>query len=301
MPSKPRTWQQLGVQLSYEGAPSTIASNVIKDVAMVIANPRARYVWRGHGDINHRLHHSLHRRLDLANESIDDACLASEERRLIERARMSGYGRARDRTLTDVELAALLQHEGAATRFLDVTPDPFIALFFACEHAVSRPGSAALVAVLVPRTWPIRPTLAPATASDCLGQLDAQRIGEGGKASPAYLVETAFLNERMKAQRGQFVVGRSPADATLASWSSLELQLLERDQEKLRIQKLLNPVAGKPPEPGDRPPLIVFRLSSKVRISLRKQLAERFGYTTETIYPDHNGVALAFNQYAPLA
>jgi len=301
MPSKPRTWQQLGVQLSYEGAPSTIASNVIKDVAMVIANPRARYVWRGHGDINHRLHHSLHRRLDLANESIDDACLASEERRLIERARMSGYGRARDRTLTDVELAALLQHEGAATRFLDVTPDPFIALFFACEHAVSRPGSAALVAVLVPRTWPIRPTLAPATASDCLGQLDAQRIGEGGKASPAYLVETAFLNERMKAQRGQFVVGRSPADATLASWSSLELQLLERDQEKLRIQKLLNPVAGKPPEPGDRPPLIVFRLSSKVRISLRKQLAERFGYTTETIYPDLNGFALAFNQYAPLA
>jgi FRG domain len=294
-------WKKLGVQLTYSGAPSTIASRVIKDVAMVVANPRARYVWRGHGDVGHRLRHSLHRRLERGHQTVSDGSLAAQEHELIERARMTGYDRANNRALTDVELVALLQHEGAATRFLDVTPDPFIALFFACEHAVSRPGSAALVALRIPRNWPIRPSLAVVADASCIDQLDLQRSGEGGTASSTYLVETAFLNERMKAQRGQFVVGRTPSDPTVCAWSSLELELLKPNEEEARIQLLLNPTVGKPPEPDERPPLIVFRISSAARVSMRKQLAERFGYTTETIYPDLNGFALAFNQFATVA
>ena len=46
---------------------------------------------------------------------------------------------------------------------------------------------------------------------------------------------------------------------------------------------------------------MVFRIPPKVRTALREQLADRFGYTTETIYPDLTGFALAFSQFAPLA
>lgn len=119
---------------------------------------------------------------------------------------------------------------------------------------------------------------------------------------PAYLIEIAYLNERMKAQRGQFVAGRLPTNADVSRWSSLDVKLLDsKAEEEARIRRLLEPTPGRPPAKGDRPPIIIFRIPPKVRAALRMQLAERFAYTTETIYPDLNGFALAFSQYAPLA
>lgn len=269
---------------------------------MVVANPHARYVWRGHGSIEYTLHHSLHRRLARTDLAESDSRLAAEERRLIDRARSAGYDQFANRPLTDVELVALLQHEGAASRFLDVTPDPFIGLFFACEHAESTSNSAALVALLVQEDWLIRPQLGSPGGddADCLTHLDSQRAAEGKPTSSTYLVQTAYLNERMKAQRGQFIIGRLPGETDVAEWSSLDLILKPKADEEARIDRLLEPTRGAPPAGGDRPPLIVFRIPPSIRAALRKQLAERFGYTTETIYPDLNGFALAFSQFAPI-
>ena len=132
-------------------------------------------------------------------------------------------------------------------------------------------------------------------------QLDAQRRGEGGTPSSTYLIQTAFLNERMKAQRGTFIGGLLPTAPDVAEWSSLDLRLLPRAEERLRIDRLIEATRGRPPARGARPPLIVFRLPPTVRRTLRRQLAERFGYTTETIYPDLSGFARAFDQYAPVA
>jgi hypothetical protein len=251
----------------------------------------------------------LHRRLRNAGRPETDEELAAQERRLIDRARAAGYDNVAARTLSDVELVALMQHEGAATRFLDVAPDPFIALFFACEHATASDNSAALIALLVQDDWPIRPQpvrprperMTTVVDPSCIGRLDYQRIALGGKPSSAYLVQTAFLNERMKAQRGQFVVGRLPADPKVAEWSSLPIELLQPSDEQNRITKLLAATPGRPPAKGERPRVIVFRISPTIRKALRRQLAERFGYTTETIYPDLNGFARAFDQYAPLS
>jgi hypothetical protein len=294
------SWLTLGVQERYAGVPNTVAANIIKDVGMVVANPYARYVWRGHGSVDYTLHHSLHRRLGRASVPDTEGMLASAERALIARARAAGYDQFANRTLGDVELVALLQHQGAATRFIDVTPDPFIALFFACEHAESSGSSAALVALLVQDDWLIRPNRVVDDYLNCLDQLDAQRQYEGRPVSSIYYVQTPYLDERMKAQRGQFLVGRRPTAADKRQWSSLDLPVMDRGTERERITRLLAPSRGAPPAGGDRPPLIVFRIRPKVRAALRLQLAERFGYTTETIYPDLNGFALAFSQFAPL-
>jgi hypothetical protein len=294
------SWLTLGVQERYTGVSNTVAANIIKDVGMVVANPYARYVWRGHGSVDYTLHHSLQRRLARAGVPDTEALVAGAEKALIARARAAGYDQFANRTLGDVELVALLQHQGAATRFIDVTPDPFIALFFACEHAGSSESSAALVALLVQDDWLIRPNRVVADDPNCLDHLDAQREPEERSASAVYCVQTPYLDERMKAQRGQFLLGRRPTDAGKQQWSSLDLPILERDIERERITRLLAPSRGAPPAGGNRPPLIVFRIRPTVRASLRAQLAERFGYTTETIYPDLNGFALAFSQFAPL-
>lgn len=295
------SWGTLGVQRTYSGATGTMAYNILKDVATMVANPNARYVWRGHGSIDFTLQHSLHRRIGLAGRTVDAGEVLACERSLIREARTAGYDRVGYRELTDVELVALLQHEGAATRFLDVTPDPFVALFFACEHAVSRPTSAALVALNVPKGWPIRPSQTAPSSGDCLTQLHEQREAENKAISSAYLVETAFLNERMKAQRGQFIVGDLPDDAEMLDWASLDaLDLLTAEEEKQRIDNLLNPTQGRPPAAGIRPPVVVMRIPQSVRLALHRILVERFGYTTQTVYPDLNGFALAFNQFAPI-
>lgn len=299
-PNAPSPWTRLGVERTFKGHHTTAALTLLQEVAMLVANPHARYVWRGQGDIQHTLHHSLHRRLVNANVEESEATLVRVEQRVLRRARTSGYDSALNRKLTDIELMALLQHEGAATRLLDVTPDPFIALFFACEQA-SSDTSAALIALLVQEDWPIRPGLGSGTELDIISQLDEQRRQMGWPSSPTYLVDTAFLNERMKAQRGQFVVGRLPKASAVAEWSSIDLALLSAPQERARIDRLINTQPGRFPAGGERPPLVVFRIRPTMRAALRRLLAERFGYTTETIYPDLNGFARAFDQFAPVA
>jgi hypothetical protein len=293
-------WGRFGVERAYGGVPTTAAADLLRDAAAVVANPHVRYVWRGQGNIHYTLHHALHRRLERSEKTETDTTLDAAEHTLIQRARASGYDRAVGRKLSDVELVGLLQHEGAATRLLDVTPDPFIGLFFACEDALGTDDSAALVALLVQDDWSIRPGFRSRSVGSSLDQLDAQRAAEGRSASSAYLIETPFLNERMKSQRGAFVAGRLPSDPGVAAWSSLDLTLKTPAEEKQRIDRLLNPTRGAPPARGERPPIIVFRIRSTVRQALRRQLAERFGYTTETIYPDLNGFSRAFDQYAPV-
>jgi hypothetical protein len=141
-----------------------------------------RYVSRGQRNIHHTLHRSLHRRLARAKKAETDAELDTREQALVDRARSSGYDRAVGRKLSDVEVVGLLQHEAAATRFLDVTPDPFIALCFACEHAIGSDSSASLVALLVRDGWPVRPRLESFGSDASLDQLDVQRAAERGTA-----------------------------------------------------------------------------------------------------------------------
>jgi hypothetical protein len=148
-PNARSVWGRLGVERTYSGVPTTAAADLLRDAAAVVANPHVRYVWRGQGNIQHSLHHALHRRMVRAGRPETDAELDAREKVLIERARASGYDRAAGRKLSDVEPVGLLQHEGAATRYLDVTADPYVALFFACEHATGSDVSAGLLALLM--------------------------------------------------------------------------------------------------------------------------------------------------------
>jgi hypothetical protein len=294
-PNAASPWTRLGVERTFGGNHETAALTLLQEVAMLVANPYARYVWRGQGDIQYKLHHSLHRRIDRAGFRVKATTLTREERRLIRRARVAGYDQALNRRLSDIEVVALMQHEGAATRLIDVTPDPFIALFFACEAAPSD-SSAALIALGVQKGWPVRPEPDAEEGKSILDQLDHQRRPD---PPGTYLLELPYLNERMKAQRGRFVVGHLPTDPAVAEWSSINLSLLPAKQERERIERLINTKPGRFPAGGERPPLVVFRIRPTMRAVLRKQLAERFGYTTETIYPDLNGFARAFDQSAP--
>ncbi len=98
-------------------------------------------MWRGHQDIDWKLVPAIYRKMSLDPPFADAEEVATsvnkETEALIDRARGHRYGYIEGAQMDDLALLALLQHNGAATPLLDVTTDPVVALYFACQpHAV---------------------------------------------------------------------------------------------------------------------------------------------------------------------
>lgn len=96
----------------------------------------------------------------------------------------------------------------------------------------------------MPDEWTIRPPLANWALEifpGSISHLDAQRKVADRLPSDVYYLQTPYLDERMKGQRGQFIAGRLPADPAVAAWSSINFVLGSRADEQARIQRLLSP------------------------------------------------------------
>jgi len=97
--------------------------------------------WRGQASVDWGLDPSLVRRYRLYHErrpgfALTEPGIRAVEKALIERARAAGLGT----DLGELELLALLQHHGAATRLLDCTRNAFVALWFACRSEPENDG-----------------------------------------------------------------------------------------------------------------------------------------------------------------
>jgi FRG domain len=75
------------------------------------------------------------------------------ETQLLYNARLAGHGHHEGRQLGDLELLAMLQHHGAATRLLDFTENLLVAAWFACQAHVE--GFGLLLGVDLSEAWSI--------------------------------------------------------------------------------------------------------------------------------------------------
>jgi FRG domain len=284
VPRKPLTvWSKLGVQRR----PGSV-SGLLGEVSNITIATGHRYVWRGLRDAHYTLHSSLERRLKASNIKRTAQSLADHENALLKKARELRLGDGR----SDAELLAILQHAGASTPLLDVTPDPFVALFFATEP-VGEQGPCALVAIKVPGD-----TLGEQAGHTYSGPLpddpgvsiyDRLKVSlklPAVHAAPI-LWEAPFVDNRMRAQRGMFLattIGAGPK-----KFASFKLALDSPEDEKSHVKNLVERSRGN----YKRPTVVVFYISEKMRGQVATELDRRFGYRTETIYPDLNGFALA--------
>lgn len=279
-------WSRLGVQRR-----AGSVAELLGEVANVTVATNHRYVWRGVKNAEYTLHSSLARRLDGSNVAITAESLRVHERDLIRRAKESRFWEG----LSEAELLALLQHAGAATPLLDVTPDPFVGLFFATEP-VGDATPCALIAIRVPGATPAAQAAhthkgpfadeGPKEERSVYERLREALGLPAGTAEPL-LWEAPFLDDRMRAQRGMFLATSAPEKSI--NYGSFDLGLESRREETTKVNHLIDRDRGR----YHRPSVVVFYIPAALRRQVADELDLRFGYRTETIYPDAPGFALA--------
>jgi hypothetical protein len=276
-------WSKLGVQRR----PANV-SELLGDVANITVATGHRYVWRGMKDARYLLHSALERRL--RESGIDVAAKALRQRELA-LLRAAKEARLAEQRLSDAELLAMLQHAGASTPLLDVTPDPFVALFFATEP-VGEMKPCALVAIKLPGETVAHQSghthKGPlADGKGCIYERLRTQLDLEDDVTEPILWEAPFVDDRMRAQRGMFLATTAADDPV--DYASFNPRLDSPEDEKSHVDNLCRRSRGR----YRRPPLVVFYISAKLRHQATRELDQRFGYRTETIYPDLNGFALA--------
>lgn len=186
-----------------------------------------QFVWRGVTDASWKIESSLQLAMtknstyfQAAQSSLDVDKLRAPERRILESARAWGVGLFPSGFVGDLQLLAVLQHHGAPTRLIDVTPDPMTALWFACEDErfphpkggeVGPSHQGALFAFNVTDMDAVRSIDPPrgmqATWHDSLAAGLESCLIQSEQTRRPLLLRPAAPDARMTAQQGQFLFG----------------------------------------------------------------------------------------------
>jgi FRG domain-containing protein len=243
------------------------------EIVQLLAGTWGATGWRGHACLDWKIDSSLVRRVRRRSDQgglIRDTpgelerVVAETEARLLGRARLAGHDRRG--TLSDLELAALLQHHGAATRLLDCTTNAQIAMWFACRDHLDDWG--------VVMGFDMREVVPILTAE----QRDRPILEiVDGLGLAAGLWHPAALSPRMPAQQGFFIFSAAVDNA----WGSL---IAKGDTLH---------------ETGNVPGMNLIAISPELKADHNAICEAQYGYTDERLFPDLDGWARAHDASAP--
>jgi hypothetical protein len=191
---------------------------------------RDGWAFRGQSDPGWALFSSLSRHF--LRYPIDRAEWRGREERAIRIFRRKAHFYLPDRSVLqdDLRCLALMQHHGAPTRLLDFTKSPFVAAFFALEHAA---GDAVVYALNTPHLWSAAPRHDATQTRDKIDPRlpgNFERYFADNQHPLVWFGEPTEMDRRLVAQSGLLVMPASleqPLDQVLQRYESAQ-PLIER-------------------------------------------------------------------------
>lgn len=250
-----------------------------------------RFVWRGVANADWDLQPRLHRHVRATTRTPTFAGVLSTERAILDQVEQFGwFEENRVPAGNTLERLAFLQHNGVPTRLLDITRDPLVALYFASDRFITDAGDAdgALIALL---------------DTGAKASFDEDRIvinppvGDVGPSSYA-IWQPAPRIGRVISQRSEFVAiaesvnGHSPDPAGTVGIPQLYLPgNMLGDLNGTFDGWVRNPRRGRPLK---YPPNVCMFLVPGRRKPQLRNLLEKYGITSRSVYPDLAGYAASF-------
>lgn len=194
--------------------------------------------------------------------------------------------------LGDWEILARYRHNGAATRLIDITTDPFVALFMLCDP-VAQPDQMNRDGLLLAVN---RQALKEISQPWENGSYE-RMVQNSSQAALVYA--TPPIDPRIAAQRGEFMLGSDPLPESAAPHCELFALSKPKGWTKNSLEKMLGAaqLTGQRGRPQTRlPNLLGIVIPAEVKRMLVDMLARHFGFTRESIYPDWAGLAAKFQQ-----
>lgn len=261
------------------------ADDLLNKVARITTwSTECQFVWRGQPDQARMLHSALFDRVQRHDGTApDEARLRAVESDLLAKAALRGFGGQSG--TPELQRSAVLQHHGTATRLLDVTTDPMIALWFACEDVRQQDRPGILFAIEVSRAvdleWSEERSIAAVV--DNLGPDELA------------VYDPKAMDVRIQVQRGRFVFGRVPDDPAVRAATSVPISIPEwTAADRAAVFGTRTP--GRPRVPT----ILALRIPRHTKRRLLRLLERSYGYTEESIYPDIDGFSRANARRSPL-
>ncbi len=265
-------------------------------------------VWRGVTSHRYTLYSSLFRAMT------DKLGLAPQEQDLLEAERLilkASRHLWRFDNLTALETMAQLQHYGAATRLLDVTYNPWIALWFAIEqrfdeHSKALPDEDG-------RLFAFDVTHRNIDLAGTWGTFDIpwdwDAVGRGPKAEtwfkePALVWRPPSYNARIPAQNSAFLIGGVPKTSGGSNARFYRKYPGARNEywsiDEVRSVTSVNVSLNNPNRKAHPSsiPTFVIRIPAEAKPYLRRLLEFHFGFNMASVYPDLYGLARYSNYFA---
>jgi hypothetical protein len=244
------------------------------------------WLWRGQSNIEFRLEAAMHSRIRISAPLVDwsEESVRSATSALLQAARSNSLDTIEFLRLPDLALLAHLQHHGAATPLLDVTVDPFVALWMVAhangdDYSVDDDQDGALYAIRRP------------AASRWLTSLDSRPYWDSEGVEPDIATAVAKtgvhwyrapdISERLRIQRGSFLIGPLVGDGNVTLPLTWEPLSDDRGWLTRRIDRIGQ--RGSPVTAATE--VVRFRIPARTKLELRKWLDDRAGLTQSVIYP----------------
>lgn len=240
------------------------------------------WLWRGEAVDSYVLEPGMHTRIRnaLAAGSVVQDCQETDD--LITLARHSALDRVDGVVLPDLALLAHLQHHGAATPLLDVSVDPLVSLWMVVNASGdnvngsdSQDGKLIAIRRPPPSRW-----LDPFDGRPFAGE-DGSVCGQLRQGG-LYWYRPPEVSERLRIQRGSFVLGRFEEGSDL---TTLPIHVEAGEEGKTWLAGRIDQTG----QPGRRvaaaTEAVVFRVPRRIKGDLREWLDERAGLSRSVIYP----------------